>query len=55
MDGKVIRVGIAGQGRNGFDIHARWLRTVPAQYQIVAVADLPPELPAKLAALKKRA
>lgn len=40
MDGRIIRVGIAGQGRSGFDIHARWLRTVPEQYKIVAVADL---------------
>lgn len=43
MDGQIIKVGIAGQGRSGFDIHARWLRTVPQQYQIVAVADLLPE------------
>jgi scyllo-inositol 2-dehydrogenase (NADP+) len=43
MDGNIIKVGIAGQGRSGFEIHARWLRTVPHQYQIVAVADLLPE------------
>ncbi len=43
MDGKIIKVGIAGQGRSGYDIHARWLRTVPQQFQIVAVADLLPE------------
>jgi scyllo-inositol 2-dehydrogenase (NADP+) len=43
MAGKIIRVGIAGQGRSGFDIHARWLRTVPQQFQITAVADLLPE------------
>ncbi len=42
MDGKIIKVGIAGQGRSGYDIHARWLRTVPQQYQIAAVADLMP-------------
>ncbi len=35
----IIRVGIAGQGRSGFDIHARWLRQAPQQYKIVAVAD----------------
>ena len=43
MDGTIIRVGIAGQGRSGFGIHARWLREAPKQYQIVAVADLIPE------------
>ena len=41
--GKIIRVGIAGQGRSGYDIHARWLREAKAQYQIVAVADQLPE------------
>ena len=43
MAEKVFRVGIAGQGRSGFDIHARWLREAPQQYQIVAVADQIPE------------
>ena len=43
MSGKVFRVGIAGQGRSGFDIHARWLREAPQQYKIVAVADQLPE------------
>ena len=38
-----IRVGIAGQGRSGYDIHARWLREVPGQFKIVAVADQLPE------------
>ena len=42
MAGKVVRVGIAGQGRSGYDIHARWLRQAPGQYRIVAVADLLP-------------
>jgi len=41
--GKVLKVGIAGQGRSGFDIHARWLREATDQYKIVAVADLLPE------------
>ena len=41
--GEPIRVGIAGQGRSGYDIHARWLREVPGQYRIVAVADQLPE------------
>ncbi len=39
MSDKVYRVGIAGQGRSGFDIHAAWLRKAAAQYKIVAVAD----------------
>jgi predicted dehydrogenase len=39
----VIRVGIAGQGRSGYDIHARWLREDPEKYRIVAVADTLPE------------
>lgn len=40
---KPIRVGIAGQGRSGWDIHANFLRTVPELFKIVAVADLIPE------------
>lgn len=40
MAKKVLRVGIAGQGRSGYDIHARWLRKAPRQYRIVATADL---------------
>ncbi|MBN1352892.1 Gfo/Idh/MocA family oxidoreductase [candidate division KSB1 bacterium] len=43
MDSKLIRVGIAGYGRSGCDIHARWLRNVPDQFKIVAVADQLPE------------
>ncbi|MDZ4199666.1 MAG: Gfo/Idh/MocA family oxidoreductase [Kiritimatiellia bacterium] len=35
---KTIRVGIIGQGRSGFDIHADYLRTDP-RFQIVAIAD----------------
>lgn len=34
-----IRVAIAGQGRSGFDIHARWLRQDAGRYKIVAIAD----------------
>jgi predicted dehydrogenase len=41
---KIVKVGIAGQGRSGFDIHARWLREVPEQFEIVAVAD---QIPAR--------
>ena len=40
MARKILRVGIAGQGRSGYDIHARWLREAPKQYRIVAVCDL---------------
>lgn len=36
---KIIRVGIAGQGRSGYSIHAACLRAKPGQYRIVAVAD----------------
>ena len=50
MSERVIRVAIAGQGRSGFDIHARWLRQAPQQYRIVAVADL---IPARRAQAKK--
>ena len=39
MAKKVIRVGIIGQGRSGFDIHARHLRT-DRRYKIAAVSDL---------------
>ena len=39
MTKKVLRVGIGGYGRSGCDIHAHWLREVPEQYKIVAVAD----------------
>lgn len=39
----IIRVAIAGQGRSGYDIHARWLKQVPEQYRIVSVADAMPE------------
>jgi predicted dehydrogenase len=39
MADRIVRVGIAGLGRSGYDIHARWLREVPRQYRIVAVAD----------------
>ena len=35
----VIRVGIAGLGRSGWDIHARLLEPLNEQYQVVAVVD----------------
>ena len=40
--GKVITVAIAGQGRSGWGIHAKYLRT-NANFKIVAVADELPE------------
>ncbi len=40
---EVIRVAIVGQGRSGYGIHANWLKMVPQQYRIVAVADKLPE------------
>ncbi len=40
MNTSPIRVGIIGQGRSGWSIHAMGLRQMPEQYQIVAVADL---------------
>jgi scyllo-inositol 2-dehydrogenase (NADP+) len=39
VPGRIVRVGIAGQGRSGFGIHAAWLRQAGARYRIVAVAD----------------
>ncbi|MFW6146363.1 MAG: Gfo/Idh/MocA family protein [Planctomycetota bacterium] len=40
MAKRIINVAIAGQGRSGYDIHARWLREATDRYRIVAVADL---------------
>ena len=37
-----IRVGIAGLGRSGWDIHAKTLGPMTGKYQVVAVADLIP-------------
>jgi len=34
-----IKVGIAGLGRSGWNIHAFWLSQIPELYQIVAVCD----------------
>lgn len=39
MEPKQIRVGIAGLGRSGWDIHARLLGPLQEQYQVVAVLD----------------
>ena len=43
MKTKTIRVGILGQGRSGYGIHAKWLRNDTSRFKIVAVADLMPE------------
>lgn len=40
---RVITVGIAGQGRSGYKIHADWLRHDQERFRIVAVADPLPE------------
>ena len=39
LSGKTIRVGIAGQGRSGYCIHANWLKQAGDLFQITAVAD----------------
>ncbi|MCB8942216.1 MAG: Gfo/Idh/MocA family oxidoreductase [Ardenticatenaceae bacterium] len=39
----VIKVGIAGLGRSGWDMHARALADLPEMYRITAVADPRPE------------
>jgi len=38
-----VKVGVAGLGRSGWDIHVSMIRQLPEKYQIVAVADLLPE------------
>ncbi len=40
---RIWRVGIAGQGRSGYHIHAFWLKQASGQYRIAAVADQLPE------------
>ena len=39
INGKTIRVGIAGQGRSGYAIHAGWLKKAGETYLITAIAD----------------
>ncbi len=39
MKDKIIRVGIAGQGRSGYSIHAACLRNKTDKYKITAAAD----------------
>ncbi|HEX9998064.1 MAG TPA: Gfo/Idh/MocA family oxidoreductase [Abditibacterium sp.] len=38
-----IRVGIAGLGRSGWNMHAHTLATLPEHYQVVAAMDFSPE------------
>lgn len=40
---QIIRVGIAGLGRSGWDMHARALALLPELYRVTAVADPRPE------------
>ncbi|NIA06429.1 MAG: Gfo/Idh/MocA family oxidoreductase [Actinobacteria bacterium] len=39
---RLIRVGIAGLGRSGWDIHAKAMRAMPEKFKIVAVTDPDP-------------
>lgn len=43
MSKEIIRVGILGQGRSGWGIHAHMLRSMPERYRIVAVCDQLPD------------
>ena len=45
-----VRVGIIGQGRSGWGIHANYIRGVPRLFKVVAVADLIPDRVAQSAA-----
>lgn len=36
---RTIQVGIIGQGRSGYDIHARTIKRLPEQFRIAAVSD----------------
>ena len=38
-DSQIVKVGVAGLGRSGWSIHCDTLRTLPEQYQVVAVSD----------------
>jgi predicted dehydrogenase len=42
MTSEAIRVGIAGLGRSGWDIHARLLEPLQQHYQVAAVVDADP-------------
>jgi scyllo-inositol 2-dehydrogenase (NADP+) len=39
MSGRILKVGIIGQGRSGRDIHGVLLDKIPEYYQIVAISD----------------
>lgn len=54
--GRIVRVGIVGLGRSGWNIHAEGLGRVPHQYQVVAAHDpLPERLAESAAAIGARA
>ncbi len=38
--GRVLRLGVIGQGRSGRNIHTEFLKNVPEKFKIVAVSDL---------------
>jgi len=42
MSNQKVKVGIAGLGRSGWDIHARAFQALEEQFQVVAVMDLDP-------------
>ena len=46
---RILKVGIAGLGRSGYDIHTKFLRQAPERFKIVAAADPMPERRAELA------
>lgn len=39
LESNVVRVGIVGLGRSGWNIHAAAIATLPEQYRVVAVSD----------------
>lgn len=41
--GRIVTVGIAGQGRSGYSIHGVWLNQDREQFRVAAVADQLPE------------
>ena len=41
--GKIIRVGIIGFGRSGYNIHAEYLMQIPRKFKVIAVAEPIPD------------
>ncbi|HLZ07911.1 MAG TPA: Gfo/Idh/MocA family oxidoreductase, partial [Chloroflexota bacterium] len=39
---RIVRVGIAGLGRSGWNIHVTTLEQLPEQFRVVAVCDVDP-------------